>query len=93
MSEIVTKALDAYASNHQFALLELDVQLFAASATATKTERTDAVRTLTDVFCSEYSQKRFIAGVVLSDLLAFSWSRQGIDSAILDVSHQPLSLL
>jgi hypothetical protein len=93
MSEIVTKALDAYASNHQFALQELDVQLFAASATATKTERTDAVRKLTDVFCSEDSRKRFIAGVVLSDLLAFSWARQRIDSAILDVSHQPLSLL
>lgn len=51
------------------------------------------MRTLTDVFCSEDSRKRFIAGVVLSDLLAFSWARQGINSAILNVSPQPLSLL
>ena len=70
-------------SPHSYALLEFDADNFAQSSTITASERSKIIDDLVRTFCNESSQTQFIAGVVISDLLAHSWARHGFDQSVL----------
>jgi hypothetical protein len=91
MTDTITKALEDFALNPHtsFAILDLDVTLFAKCSTATAKDKTEALEALLGVFMNEEEDesKRHLAGILISDVLAVAWERLGDESAILNVSR------
>ena len=95
MTDTITKALEDFVLNPHtsFAILDLDVALFAKCSTAALKDKTEAVEALLGVFTNEEEDesKRHLAGILITDVLAVAWERFGDESAIFNVSKQDIN--
>lgn len=78
-------------SPRSYALLEFDAACFANSSTISTEQRTEIVASLAKTFCTDSNQRQFVAGVILNDLLAYSWARLGLGDQVIDVSFEELT--